>query len=67
MEGTRDALADADRTAPRWLRAGGWLLVEHGHEQGEAVRALFARAGFARIDTRRDLGGRERVTGGMRT
>lgn len=52
--------------APRWLRSGGWLLVEHGHDQGPAVRALFGLAGFARSETRRDLGGRERVTAGMR-
>lgn len=50
--------------APQALVAGGWLLVEHGYDQGEAVRALFAQAGFGSIQTRRDLGGRERATGG---
>ncbi|WP_028008965.1 peptide chain release factor N(5)-glutamine methyltransferase [Solimonas flava] len=48
------------------LRPGGWLLVEHGWDQGEAVRGLFAAAGFGDIATRRDLEGRERVTGGCR-
>lgn len=48
--------------APARLVAGGLLLLEHGAEQGAAVRALFAAAGFAHIETRRDLGGRERAT-----
>jgi len=53
-------------SAPRHLVPGGWLLVEHGWDQGEAVRALFAAAGFSAIATARDLGGQERVTGGTR-
>jgi release factor glutamine methyltransferase len=44
------------------LRAGGWLLVEHGFEQGAAVRALFTAAGLTAVETLRDLEGRERVT-----
>jgi release factor glutamine methyltransferase len=48
------------------LHDGGWLLVEHGFDQGAAVRALFADAGFTAIATRRDLEGRERATGGQR-
>lgn len=50
--------------APAHLAPGGWLLFEHGHTQGEAVRALLLRAGFVAIATERDLEGRERVTGG---
>lgn len=50
--------------APTLLRAGGRLLVEHGHDQGAAVRALFARAGFADVATWRDAAGIERVCGG---
>lgn len=50
--------------APRHLSPGGWLLVEHGYDQGEAVRALFAAAGLRQVATRRDLGGQERCTGG---
>jgi release factor glutamine methyltransferase len=46
------------------LNDNGWLLVEHGFEQGEAVRTLFALAGFSAITTRRDLAGLERTTGG---
>lgn len=64
-----DALAVIRRLideAPDALRAGGWLLVEHGFDQGEAVRRLFADAGYGAIESRRDLAGIERVTGGIR-
>ncbi|MGA9851401.1 MAG: peptide chain release factor N(5)-glutamine methyltransferase [Gammaproteobacteria bacterium] len=50
--------------APTHLDPGGVLLLEHGYDQAEPVRALFSAAGFADIHTTRDLGGRERVTGG---
>jgi release factor glutamine methyltransferase len=61
-----DALRAIVAGAPAHLRPGGWLLVEHGATQGPAVRALFARAGFAGVATRRDLAGLERATGGRR-
>ena len=48
--------------APIRLQAGGWLLLEHGHRQGEAVRRILEREGFADVRTERDLEGRERVT-----
>ena len=48
------------------LDAGGWLLVEHGWQQGEAVRAIFEAAGFAGVATMRDLEDRDRVTLGMK-
>ena len=44
------------------LVPGGWLLLEHGCDQGEAVRALLAEAGFVDITTARDLEQRDRVT-----
>ncbi|HEY7378177.1 MAG TPA: peptide chain release factor N(5)-glutamine methyltransferase [Steroidobacteraceae bacterium] len=47
------------------LRPGGWLALEHGADQGEAVRALFSRHGFSTINTRQDLAGHERVTAGQ--
>lgn len=52
--------------APEHLESGGWLLLEHGHEQGEAVRGLLQQQGFAAVQTRRDLSGLERCTGGRR-
>jgi release factor glutamine methyltransferase len=61
-----DALRAIVAGAPARLRAGGWLLVEHGATQGAAVRELFARAGFAQVETRRDLAGLERATGGQK-
>lgn len=51
--------------ASGYLLPKGWLLVEHGYDQGEAVRALFERAGFTDVSTRRDLGRQERATGGQ--
>ena len=62
-DGLQD-LATIIAGAPPRLLPGGWLLVEHGYDQGEAVRALFGAAGFTRIETRRDLEARERCTGG---
>lgn len=57
-----DAIRAIARAAPAHLFAGGWLLLEHGWEQGAAVRALLDEAGFAGIETARDLEDRERVT-----
>lgn len=53
--------------AIRALIAGptaGWLALEHGDQQGPAVRALLAERGYADIATHRDLAGHERVTQG---
>jgi len=60
-----DDLRHIVATAPAWLLPGGWLAVEHGAEQGEAVRRLCIAAGLDHVETRRDLGGRERVTLGQ--
>ena len=51
--------------APTHLLPGGWLLIEHGNEQGAAVRGLFQAQGFAQVATARDLERRERVTRGQ--
>jgi release factor glutamine methyltransferase len=50
--------------APAHLRAGGWLLLEHGYDQAPRVQDLLLQAGFTRIQSRRDLSGIERCTGG---
>ncbi|ROR20395.1 [protein release factor]-glutamine N5-methyltransferase [Comamonas sp. BIGb0124] len=47
------------------LRPGGWLLLEHGYDQAAAVRALLADAGYADIESRRDLASIERCSGGL--
>ena len=51
--------------APPHLHPGGWLLLEHGWDQAAAVRALLAQAGFAQIQSRRDLSDIERCSGGQ--
>jgi release factor glutamine methyltransferase len=50
--------------APNYLNDDGWLLLEHGYDQGAAVRDLLSRHGFEKIQTRRDLGDHERITFG---
>jgi release factor glutamine methyltransferase len=57
-----DAIRTIVRDVPAHLVLGGWLLLEHGWEQGAAVRALLQRAGFVDISTERDLEARDRVT-----
>ncbi|PSF15076.1 peptide chain release factor N(5)-glutamine methyltransferase [Marinobacter shengliensis] len=44
------------------LNPGGWMLLEHGYDQGDAVRDLFAKAGWLNIETRKDYGGNDRMT-----
>lgn len=51
--------------AAAFLRPGGWLLFEHGYDQGERCRELLRRAGFSQIETRRDLARLERVSFGQ--
>jgi release factor glutamine methyltransferase len=60
------ALREIIATAHEHLQRGGWLLLEHGFDQASAVHALLQLAGFGRIETRRDLGGQPRCTGGCR-
>jgi len=60
------ALACVIAGAPGHLHAGGWLLLEHGQDQGDAVRRLLACAGFTAVATRCDLAGRPRCSGGHR-
>ena len=50
--------------APAHLRAGGWLLMEHGYDQAVEVRGLLLAAGFVDVASWRDDAGIERVSGG---
>jgi release factor glutamine methyltransferase len=52
--------------APAHLVPGGWLLLEHGHDQAGAVSSLLRQAGFEPVQTRADLAGLPRCTGGRR-
>jgi len=59
-------LADIERIvaeASAHLNPGGWLLVEHGFDQAEAVRQCLKGAGFHGAQTRADLAGQPRATG----
>lgn len=63
-----DGLDDIRRivaAAPTHLEAGGWLLLEHGFDQGPAVRQLLEGQGFVAVASRRDLGGHERISLGQ--
>jgi release factor glutamine methyltransferase len=51
--------------SPSRLAPGGWLLLEHGWNQADAVQALLRTAGFVQVQSRRDLGGIERCTGAV--
>src|SRR5690606_11067974 len=61
-----DAIREIAAGARAHLAPGGWLLVEHGFDQGPAVRALFDAAGLGQVATHRDAEARERVTVGRR-
>jgi len=64
LDGGRDGL-DAIRAiaaeAPGTLRAGGWLVLEFGDGQADRVRGILRACGFADIDVKRDLQGRDRI------
>ena len=57
-----DAIRSIIADAPRVLRPGGLITLEHGAEQGAAVRRLLVQDGFTEPETHRDLAGLERVT-----
>jgi release factor glutamine methyltransferase len=52
------------RSAPGHLKAGGWLLLEHGYDQAEAVCQLLRNRGFTAVTCRLDLAGNPRCSGG---
>ncbi len=54
-------------SAPKHLRDNGWLLIEHGWDQAADVRALLATRGFTQVQSRKDLAGIERASGGQWT
>ena len=63
-----DGLADIRQIvqqAPAHLADGGWLLLEHGHDQAAAVRQLLQARGFAEVQSRDDLAGIQRCSGGI--
>jgi len=62
-DGLRD-LRTLIQDAPACLVPGGWLLLEHGWDQGEKVRRLLHAAGFTQVASHSDLAGHERVSEG---
>jgi len=62
LEAIRQLIAEA----PAHLQPDGWLLLEHGHDQGSAVSELLTQAGWRAKDRRDDLAGHWRCTGAMR-
>jgi release factor glutamine methyltransferase len=49
------------------LSTGGWLVLEHGADQGAAVAAALVEAGYARVGCHRDLAGHDRISEGQRS
>ncbi len=60
-----DDIRQIVRHAPAHLAEDGWLLLEHGHDQAAAVRQLLAERGFAEVQSREDLAGIQRCSGGI--
>jgi release factor glutamine methyltransferase len=57
-----DAIRQIIADAKNYLKSGGYLFLEHGSLQAAAVRYLFEKAGYTKVDLHRDLAGLERVT-----
>lgn len=61
-------LADLELIAQQsreYLVKGGWLLMEHGYDQQQAVQDILIDLGYQQVATRIDLGGNPRITGGQ--
>ena len=52
--------------AGQHLQPGGWLLLEHGWDQADAVAQLLGEQGYVEVQHRTDLAGHLRCTGGRR-
>lgn len=50
--------------APQYLHPNGWLYLEHGYDQADAVRLLLQDSGFSQVQSQRDYGGNWRISGG---
>lgn len=68
LSASNHGLADIEhivQQAPQYLHKGGLLAIEHGFDQGAAVRQIFSNNGFAVVQTVQDFGGNDRVTFGQ--
>ncbi len=59
-----DAIRAIIIQAPNYLSPGGWLLLEHGYDQGETVPALLRERGFIEVTDHRDAAGVSRASCG---
>ena len=59
-----DAIRQIIEAAPRHLGSGGWLLLEHGFDQGESVRGLLGQRGLIAVQTWQDIADHDRISGG---
>ncbi len=50
----------------RHLNDNGWLMIEHGYDQGEDVQKIFIENGFIQVSTEQDLSGHDRITRGKK-
>ncbi|AKC32036.1 peptide chain release factor N(5)-glutamine methyltransferase [Candidatus Pantoea carbekii] len=63
-EGLAD-LREIISASPKWLNTKGWLVLEHGWQQGECVRNMMLKKGYQFINTVNDYNGNPRVTLGQ--
>jgi len=66
----RQGMADIEtiiEQGKNWLKPEGWIVLEHGYDQGEAVRQVFEQQGFEQIQTIKDYGGNDRVSLGQKS
>jgi release factor glutamine methyltransferase len=56
-----DAYREIITQAGEWLMTDGWLVLEIGHQQGDAVHELLTQNNFTQIEIRQDLTGRDRI------
>lgn len=65
LDGLND-LRQIIAAASAHLTAGGWLLLEHGYDQAAAVQRLLTQHGFTAVQSRNDLAGLARCSGGQK-
>ena len=61
----KNGLADIEEIivqAKKHLTVNGWVVLEHGYDQADAVQHLFRQAGYKKVRTVKDYGGNDRVT-----
>ena len=61
------AIRKISQLAQTMLVGGGWLMFEHGWQQGLTTRKILEDSGFVNVETPQDLQGHERVTFGEKT